>query len=353
MSTAKKGEGVHQSYKEEAKKGFDVLFHVTIKGRTELTDGIPLHMSVKIFKDRKEFDLDEIGEFAEEHHVFSPNPYDLTFKPIIFESERTKEEYFMLAVEGLGPQYKALYDEYDDVGNVYKKFFTHITIDKALYDDIKENGLKPDDIQFSNLTMEAGAGNTIKDFGKSEQLEKGVKHAVAGLAIAGAMAGPSKANAPQAPKPQQSVQQAAPSYNSGQMLRTIASVESNSGGNVAHKPMGGMHSGERAYGKYGLTPTVIRETIGMHRDLKQKYGKASSLRGDDIHRYMDDNPGLEDKIATAHLNRLEHHFGQDPQKIGYAWLEGIRGTYKAGKEKKDISQHWHVKKIKDAYGKTK
>src|SRR5579864_4723648 len=129
------GEGVGNTYREEAHKSFDVLFRVKIKGRVMLTEDIPLHMSLKIFKERKEFDVDEIARFAREHNVVSPDPKKLTFKAIIFNSERTKEDFYMLEVDGLGDQYKALYDEYDDVGNVYKRFFTHITIDKELYDD--------------------------------------------------------------------------------------------------------------------------------------------------------------------------------------------------------------------------
>lgn len=354
---ASKGIGVHQSYKDEAAKGCDVLFRVSIKGREMLTDGIPLHMSIKIFKDMDEFDMNELKEYVKKNDISSPDPQGLVFKPIIFKAERTGLEYYMLKIEGLAPKYKALYDKYDKVGNVYKQFMTHVTIDKELYDDIRENGITPDDIEFSHLILEEGAGNTVHDFGKSEDLEKGIKHVAAAVGTAAAlMSSPvreaSTANAMPQPK---SVAVHAPktTYDSAKMLRTIASVETQSGKNMQHKPVGGIHGGESAFGKYGLMPNTIRETISMNRDLKTKYGKAVSLKGDDMRRYMEDNPGLEDAIAQRHLQRLEHHFGQDPSKLGYAWLEGIRGTYKAGKDPNKINNHWHVKKINAAYGKEK
>jgi hypothetical protein len=256
-----KGVGVHQSYREEAKKGCDVLFHVSIKGREILIDGIPLHMSIKIFKNLEEFDLEELKEYVKKNDIVAPDPQSLTFKPIIFESEATKLKYYMLKIDGLAPKYKALYDKYNKVGNVYKQFMTHVTIDKEIYDDIKENGITADDIEFSHLILEEGAGNTFHDFGKSENIQVSIW-------------------------------------------------------------------GEVACGKLKIMPDIIRETINMHPSLKKKHGRASNLKGDDIRRYMEDHPELEDEIAKKHTKRLEHHFGQDKSKIKYAWENGIRDTYR-------------------------
>lgn len=440
-----KGVGVHASYKEEAKKGCDVLFHVSIKGRHMLVDNIPLHMSIKIFKNMDEFDMDELKAYVKEHDICSPDPQCMIFKPIIFKSEKTNLEYYMLKIEGLPKKYEELYNKYKNVGNVYKQFMTHVTIDKEIYDDLKENGITADDISFSHLVLEKGAGNTHHDFGKSENfgksdygpkhldlyshadnakrkesrtgdvahvgpnkavraaaptrndqaehqaradkarskknpvkvfspkerkklarkmgvlaasedMNKGVKHIAAAVGIAAGMAGSPKANAPAVPKdraPASIQQQHEAPYDSAKMLNTIATVETQHGKYMNTPAVGGIHGGERAFGKYGLMPNTIRETIHMNRDLKTKHAKALNLKGDDMRRYMEDNPGLEDAVAQKHLQRLEHHFGKDPAKIGYAWLEGVRGTYKAAKEKKNINEHWHVKKIKDAYSKEK
>src|ERR1700677_1139219 len=176
---ANKGVGVHQSYKDEAAKGCDVLFHVSIKGRHMLVDDIPLHMSIKIFKSMDEFDMEELKEYVKEHDISSPEPQCMIFKPIIFTSEHTGLKYYMLKIEGLPKKYEELYNKYKHVGNVYKQFMTHVTIDKEIYDDIKENGITCDDIEFSHLVLEKGAGNTFHDFGKSENFGKsdyGPKH---------------------------------------------------------------------------------------------------------------------------------------------------------------------------------
>ena len=437
-------QGVHKEYKENAKNGCDLLFRVTIRGRDKLVDDIPLHMSIKIFKGRKEFRFEDLLQYVNKNGINTPESEGLTFKPIIFTSESTKLKYYMLVIEGLDPKYKALYDHFDDVGNVYKKFMTHVTIDKAIYDDLKANPLNPEEIQFGHLMLEEGANNAIHTFYKSELLDKSdygpknlnlynhadnarrkesrtgevasigpnkavraaeptlsdraahqarldkqkskknpvkvfskkerkklgkkmgllaasegmmkgpIKNALAALRVAGAMAMPNstKEAAPQVREPAGMASVASP-YSSQRMLNTIAAVETENGKNLRHKPVGGMHGGESAFGKYGLMPATIRETIHMHRDLASKHGKAQNLRGDDMRRYMQDNPSLEDAVAQKHLQRLEHHFGQDPSKIGYAWLEGIRGGYKAQNNKQDISKHWHVRKINDAYSKGK
>lgn len=350
-ATEKHGVGVHSSYKEQAKKGCDVLFCVKIKGRSTLVDDIPLHMSLKIFGSPKEFDLDEMKAYVKEHDICSPDPKDLKFTPIIFTAEVSKLDYYMLKIEGLPPKYKALYDHYKDVGNVYKNFMTHVTIDKKLYDDLKENGVTASDIEFGPLTLEHGANNPVHTFEKSEKLDKGIKHVAAALGVVGAMAGSPKAAAPapEASRAPASIPHAA-TYSSKRMLNTISSVESQKGKLMDHKPT---KTGESAIGKYGLMPNTIKDTIHMNPDLKHKYGKAMNLRGDDMRRYMEDNPGLEDTVAQKHLARLEHHFGQDPEAIGYSWLNGVSGTYKAKKQNVDIKNHWHVKKIRDAYDKEK
>lgn len=357
----KKGVGVHSSYKEQAKKGCDVLFCVKIKGRATLVDDIPLHMSLKIFGSPKEYDFEELKSYVKEHDICSPDPKDLTFKPIIFTAEVSKLDYYMLKIEGLPPKYKALYDHYKHVGNVYKNFMTHVTIDKALYDDLKENGVKPEDIEFGPLTLEHGANNPVHTFEKSEKMSKGIKHVAAALGVVGAMAGSPAAKAPEAKKQLAPTELASRSpasipdnkYSSKRMLNTIAEVESKKGKYQEHKPVGGMHQGESAIGKYALMPATIRDTIHMNPDLRAKHARAMNLRGDDMRRYIEDNPGLEDTLAQKHLSRLEHHFGQNPEKIGYSWLNGIKGTYRAQKENRDIKNHWHVAKIREAYEKEK
>ena len=168
------GDGVHNIYKERAAKGGDILWHVTIKGRKELTEGIQLHMSLKVFEDKKDMDIKELKAKVEEFDIQTPRPEKLTFKTTIFTSDRDGKKYYMLLISGTDKAYADFYDSLKHCGTVYKKFMPHITIDKELYDLINKEGLSPEEIKFDTLTIEAGAGNTVHEFDKSERIDSGV-----------------------------------------------------------------------------------------------------------------------------------------------------------------------------------
>lgn len=167
----KVGEGVSESYKKYAKKGGDVLWLVKIKGQSELTEGVLLHMSLKVFEDRKEMNLDEIKEKVKQFKIKTPDPKELSFKTTIFTSERDGAKYYMLTIEGTDKSYEDFYNSLKHCGTVYKKFMPHITIDKGLYDRINEEGLKSEEVEFENLSIEYGAGNTVHEFKKSLDIE--------------------------------------------------------------------------------------------------------------------------------------------------------------------------------------
>lgn len=171
------GEGVHKVYQERASKGGDILWHVTIKGRKELMEGIPLHMSLKVFEDKKEMNLQELKDKVKEFDIQTPNPDKLKFKTTIFTSERDGKKYYMLLIDGADKSYEKFYDSLKHCGTVYKKFMPHITIDKDLYEQINEEGLKPEEVKFQELTIEAGAGNTVYEFEKSEHFIQIMKDA--------------------------------------------------------------------------------------------------------------------------------------------------------------------------------
>jgi hypothetical protein len=186
-------------------------------------------------------------------------------------------------------------------------------------------------------------------------MEKGaLKNAGIALGMAGALASPSHVSDAKTRAPA-SIQHSKPksSYDHKKMLRAIASVESGDKTNVKHAAMGGMHHGGHAYGKYGLTEPVIKDTIKAHKDLQSKHGKAMSLNGKQLHNYMHDNKGLEDTIADRHLSHMEHVLGDSPEHLGYGWLNGAEGALKAKKSGMDIKNHWHAKKIRSAYDKEK
>jgi hypothetical protein len=360
-----------EAYKKLAEKGIMVGFPVTIDGQTHRADnGIGYHSTVKFFDPEKDT-TDQVHEIASKLPLNPPDPKKTRIEPGVFK-DRMGNDVYVLKLHGEhADQIKEHNSKFSHMGFPATFQYTpHVSVDKATWQRIVDSkaetahdaGIKfhPAELKQGHTTVKQYAPpkqQVEEDLAASEKaelesLEKGTLANIgAAAAIATAVAGGTiKEATPSLMDPAQQHQQHAMSYSSKRMLSTIASVESSGGKFTHHRQLSGpIHDGERAYGKYGLTPAVIRETIRLNPELKQKHGKAALLQGDDMHRYMQDNPQLEDKVAARHLARLEHHFGHNPEKIGYAWLQGITGTHKAVKEGKDISSHWHVSKIKDHY----
>ena len=181
------------------------------------------------------------------------------------------------------------------------------------------------------------------------------KSIIAGAALAGMLSAPAATTqaADLSPKVNEKVSMQQDSFTP-KMLRTIASVESSGGKNLKHEKLpetNPIHQGTRAFGKYGLTSALIQETAKLNKDIGGAHPELSSMSLQDVNKYMAKNPKLEDKIAAAHVKRLSKIFGNDPAKIGHAWLNGITGTKNAIKSGEPVKEHWHVKKILKAFNK--
>lgn len=182
-------------------------------------------------------------------------------------------------------------------------------------------------------------------------LEKGtLKNILTAGAMAGALASPSNANA----KPPHQATNRSPAslsskqhtgYSHDRMLNAISQIESSGGKNINHKPT----SAGTAYGKWALMPNTIKETIKLNPKLRREHSKILNLQNKDLNRYMQDNPKLERELASTHLKRLEHHFGNNSNAIAFSWNQGITGTNRALNEKKDITSHPYVQKFKHFY----
>lgn len=148
------------------------------------------------------------------------------------------------------------------------------------------------------------------------------------------------------------------SENKHHVLAAISDIESSGGKNTNHSPLpkGGIHQGESAMGSWGLTPLLIRETIKKHPDLMKEYGHLSNYKGQLFREGMNaanKDGKLEKEIASRHYDRLAKQFGHDPAKIAYSWLNGVTGTHRAIRRGMDINNHWHAKKVVNAYNKRK
>ncbi len=303
---------------------------------------IPYHASIKLFNPEKD-SHHEAHKIANQLNLSPPDPRHVSITPIELRG-RYGNKMYALRLEGKHADSIADHNsKFSHMGHTQNyQFKPHVTVDKETWDRVKTSGAKTAHeagIKFHNAELRHGNKTIYHYVPKMEKFEP--KKIAATLGIAGALATASPAKAQNV-----DVQH---KYDRNKMLRTLASVESSGGKDVSHKPIKTKRGIEYAYGKYGLGPDTIRDTIKMHKDLRQTHGKAMALSGKDLVRYMQDNPHLEEDIAQRHVARVEHHFGKNPAHIGYAWLNGIKGTYKARRKGKNIDAHWHVKKIKQNY----
>ena len=369
LSGFDKGED-EQKYKDRAKHGMDLMFPVTIKDRTHRPDiNMPYHSTIKLFEPDKD-KTEEVHNKASQLNLVPPNPSEVGIEPTTLKG---RSGNIMHVLKLLGPHADVIRQHnkhFEGHGEPTPVFDPHVTVDKDTWDAVVSSGAKTAadaGIQFHPAELRHRDRVLSKyphKVEKTEEMEKGLKHVAAAMGVAGALAMNPKVGekepvqssmmpsiSQEAPAPQRKPasipKAAATQYNHKKMLDTIAQVESAGGKLTHHKPT----SQGTAYGKYGLMPNVIKETIHMHPDLRHKYGRAMALQGQDLHNYMRDNPGLEDAIADRHLQRLEHHFGQDHNKVGFAWNQGIRGTYHA--EPNKLNEHPYTKKISTFYSKVK
>lgn len=354
-------------YKRNAEKGMDLIFPVSVKGKTHRPDiNVRYHNSIKIFDPDKDSHND-VHAIAHHLDMDPPDPKEVGIEPIELTG---RTGYKMHALRMHGPHADAIKEHnkaFEGKGHPQNyEYHPHVTVDKATWDEVKAKGHKTAHeagIEFHQPELRQGSKIVARYHKKPEKmaaseaqvndLEKGaIKNTAIALGMVGSLAStPNFQHDGTRGQAVAAVQK--PEYSRKKMLDTIAQVESNRGKYENHKELGGINAGDHAYGKYALTPNTIRETIKLNPDLKNKYKQAAALKGPELNNFMRDNPGLEDTIADKHLARLEHHFGPNPETIGYSWLNGVTGTNKALKAHKDISKHWHVKKIRDAYSRGK
>lgn len=345
-----------QAYAKLASTGFILAHPVKINGQEKRHDnGIPYHASVKFF-DKESDDQNHAHKAAaglDHQHI---DPKHVGLEPKVLKDRNGNDVY---AIGLKGAHADKLKEQHNKLSNFGHKenyeWNAHISVPKSVHDDIKLKGHKTAHeagIEFGPAELRRGP-KTIKTYHskieKSEPLEKGaLKTMLTAGSMAAALASPQNTSTK---VPSQGglhpTVSAAPNngYSRDKMLNAISQVESSGGKNTKHKPT----SQGTAYGRFAEMPDVIHDTIRLNPDLKRQHGKALRLQGDNLNHYMQDNKGLEDLIAQKHLGRLEHHFGNNPEAISFAWNQGIKGTNRALKAKQNISAHPYVQKFKRYY----
>jgi hypothetical protein len=153
------GTGVPDSYKKAAAQGGNVMWRARLKGRTNLADDIPLHMSLKTFNNPQEVPHQEIADKVKELGIQRPDPSKLKAEATTFTSQRNGQTYYMLKLHGHDPSYDKFNEHFKDRGITYPSYMGHVTIDKELHDQIKKEGIQPHELEFSPLMIEHGSNN--------------------------------------------------------------------------------------------------------------------------------------------------------------------------------------------------
>jgi hypothetical protein len=115
-------------------------------------------------------------------------------------------------------------------------------------------------------------------------------------------------------------------FDVNSFLNKIAQIESSGGRDFNHREIAsGMHTGDRAIGRYGLMPNTIQE-INRRETLMGKLdpemASAASLPHDQMKQYLEANPDVEQRFAQAYGQHLREKFPGDEEKMAFGWTMG-------------------------------
>jgi hypothetical protein len=253
-----------EAYKRFAAEGMDLMHPVRIKGRSHRPDiNIPYHATIKLFDTTKD-KPEHAHEVASKLPLNPPNPKEVHIEPTTLKG---RQGNLMHVIKLHGPHAENIKEHHKKFSHLgYKEnyeYSPHITVDKATWDHIVNTKAK--------TAHDAGI-----EFMPAELHHKD---------------------------------------------KIVAN----------YKPKMAVHAGEEPQKDDKLAASerfyIVRETIGMHIDLK-KHEKALILNDLHLSNYLQDNPELKEKIIQKHEKRLEHHFGNDLYLINLAWKKGMKEAYK-------------------------
>lgn len=114
--------------------------------------------------------------------------------------------------------------------------------------------------------------------------------------------------------------------NTKKFLSLIGQLESSGGKNVAHRTIAsGMHSGDNAFGTYGLMPNttkMVANKLNRLNKLDEDTQPLYNLPKDEINQYMDAHPNAEEKAANFLARNILARMHGDELKSAYAWNQG-------------------------------
>lgn len=129
-------------------------------------------------------------------------------------------------------------------------------------------------------------------------------------------------------------------------LRALMENESSGGKNLEHPLMKtGIHSGDRAVGRWAIMPETIKEVAGSSKNpkIRELLKKDKSEYNDLINK----NPELEEQIVNELLNKVDEKFPTVDQKA-YAWNQGHNISPEKLTEE-SVEKNPYVQKFKENY----
>jgi len=197
---------------------------------------------------------------------------------------------------------------------------------------------------------------------KGDDLNKGLGKILSTAALAGSMAlaqsgiKNEKVNdvSPKIQRPTFSATELKPEsdFDKNALQQAMARVESNEGRNINHEMLSaGQDAGTRAKGHYGFTNSTIKDVIRSSPNLRASQADVLDFDDEQMHNLIyNDQPHLQHHLASQQIDNISRMLHtKRPEHVAHAWLHGVGGTAKALKEGQDINNHWHVKKVMDAY----
>ena len=129
-------------------------------------------------------------------------------------------------------------------------------------------------------------------------------------------------------------------------LQAIMQVESHGGVDLDHKLVKvGLNRGTVAYGRFGLMPLTIRDTIAKDSSLVI-YRNILMVDPHEIHIFMDKNRQLEILVAKSIYKKLWKRYRGDLGKIFYSWRWG---SVPEGLSDEEIARNGYVIRAMKAY----
>lgn len=139
---------IPESYKKRAKSGIALVFPVSIMGRHKLTEDLPMHLTLKVFRNGEVSHTPPIEDIHRriqtiEHKLVQPIDVSKLHGEVKQMTTRDGHKINTLVLHNVPDYFHQFYEQNRDVGIVYPSYIAHITIPDDIAQHIKQKKLSP------------------------------------------------------------------------------------------------------------------------------------------------------------------------------------------------------------------